>query len=508
MRKIMIRNSLLMLLVTAVFAGALTLYLRSASNLTSGEATVSGGSYTASAVGFCSDVSVTATFADGVLTGLSIDASGETEAIGGAAATELTTAMLAAGGTSGVDAVAGATITSDAVFAAYADCAAQAGVVSGESYTASAEGFCSDVVVTATFADGALVALSADASGETPEIGGVAAEAVVDAILAAGSADGVDAVASATLTSDAVLAAFADCAAQAGGEAVEEEIVITAIEDLAVTAGADAYSASAPGYAGDVSVTLAYAEDGTIVSVSVDASAETAEIGGAAANDLAASIATAGSAYSVDAVAGATITSNAVLAAARYAETAVLLSQSILYQASAAGYSSDVVVTAGYSEDGVLIYLSVDSSGETAKVGGTTADALAAEILAAGNADGVDIDLYAGSTITADAVLDAFAECAGMVGSASNLVTVNASAAGYSSDVVVTATYANGTLAALSVDASGETPKVGGTTADELIAEILAAGNADGVDIDLYAGSTITADAVLDAFADCAAQAG
>ncbi len=508
MRKTMIRNSLLMLLVTAVFAGALMLYLRSAGSVAGGEATADSVSYTASAEGFCSDVVVTASFADGVLVDLSIDASGETEAIGGAAATELTAAMLAAGGTGGVDAVASATITSEAVFAAFADCAAQAGVVSGESYTASAEGFCSDVVVTATFADGVLVGLTADASGETPEIGGVAADEVVAAILAAGSADGVDAVASATLTSDAIFAAFADCAAQAGGEGAEEEIVITSIEDLVVTAGADVYSASAPGYASDVSVILSYDEAGALVSVSIDAAGETAEIGGSAAADLTAAIASAGSAYAVDAIAGATITSNAVLAAARYAETAVLLDSSILYLASATGYSSDVVVTAGYNEEGVLIYLNVDASGETVKVGGVTADEIAATILADGNADGVDIDLYAGSTITADAVLDAFAACEAMVGSPSNLVTVSGSATGYSSDVVITATYANGVLTALSVDASGETVKVGGVTADEIVATILADGNADGVDIDLYAGSTITADAVLDAFAACEAQVG
>lgn len=508
MRKIMIRNSLLMLLVTAVFAGALMLYLRSAGSVSGGEVSTSATTYTASAEGFCSDVIVTASFADGALVDLSIDASGETEAIGGAAATELTTAMLAAGGTSGVDAIASATITSEAVFAAYADCAAQAGVVSGESYTASAEGFCSDVVVTATFADGVLVGLTADASGETEAIGGVAAEEVVAAILAAGGTDGVDAVASATLTSDAVLAAYADCVAQAGGESAEEEIDITAIEDLVVTAGADVYTASAPGYASDVSVTLSYDDDGVLVSVVIDAAGETAEIGGAAASELAAAIASAGSAYDVDAIAGATITSNAVLAAARYAETAVLLSNSILYQASATGYASDVVVTTGYNDEGVLVYLSVDSSGETAKVGGVTADEIAATILADGNADGVDIDLYAGSTITADAVLDAFAACEAMVGSASNLVTVSASAYGYGSDIVVTATYANGVLSALTVDSSGETAKVGGVTADEIAATILADGNADGVDIDLYAGSTLSADAVLEAFAACEAQAG
>ncbi len=410
MRKIMIRNTLLMLLVTAVFSGALMLYLRSASSITVGEAGTNGGSYTASAAGFASDVVVTASFADGALTNLSIDASGETPEYGGAAAEELSAAILAAGGTSSVDAVAGATITSQAVFAAYADCAAQAGIVSGDSYTASAEGFESDFVVTATFAEDALVGLTIDASGETPEYGGAAAEELSATILAAGGTDGLDAVAGATITSQAVFAAYADCAAQVGGDAVEE-MVITAIEDLAVTAGADVYSASAPGYSSTVSVSLEYAEDGTLAAVTVDASGETAEVGGTAADTLAEAIVSAGSAYDVDALASATVTSNAVLAAARYAETAVLLSESTLYQASAKGYDSTVVVTAAYNDAGELVYLSVDASGETPKVGGTTAAELVTEILAAGNADEVDIDAYASSTMTADAVLAAFAAC-------------------------------------------------------------------------------------------------
>ncbi len=343
MRKVMIRNTLLMLLASAVFAGALMLYLRSAGSVVRGEATIPG-----------------------------------------------------------------------------------------TTYTSTAYGFGSDVVVSASYADGTLVALSADASGETPAIGGTAAEAVVQAILDAGSADGVDAVAGATLTSDAVLAAFADCEVQAGRLSEDEaaaltegstdatasatSAAITAIEDLTVTAGADIYTASAPGYASDVVVTLSYT-DGVLTDVAIAADGETEAIGGTAASELADAILSASTASDVDAVAGATVTSNAALAAARYVEEAVLLSQADLYTASAKGYSSDVSVTAAYI-DGVLIALTVDASGETAAVGGTVAPKVADEILAAGNADGVDIDAYAGSTITADAVLEAFADCEAQIGEA------------------------------------------------------------------------------------------
>ncbi len=344
MRKVMIRNTILMLLVTAVFAGALTLYLRSASPVTAGESGAT--SYTASAFGFGSDVTVTASYNGDTLVALTADASGETESIGGVAADDIVAAILAAGSADGVDAVASATLTSDAVLAAFADCEVQAGRLSEEEAAASTE--------------------------------------------SSNSSDSSDATASAT-----------------GSD-------VTAIEDIEVTPGEDIYSASATGYASDVSV-IATFTDGAISNLEIQASGETEAIGGAAAIELATTIVLAGTASDVDAVASATVTSNAILAAVLYVEEAVKLDGADSYSASAKGYDSDVTVTASY-KDGVLVALSVDASGETAAVGGKTSEQVAAEILAAGNADGVDIDAYAGSTLTVDAVLDAFADCEAQVG--------------------------------------------------------------------------------------------
>ena len=54
-----------------------------------------------------------------------------------------------------------------------------------------------------------------DASGETPELGGTAAETLADQLTKAGSTSGVDAVAGATMTSDAVFTAMDNCLSQA-----------------------------------------------------------------------------------------------------------------------------------------------------------------------------------------------------------------------------------------------------------------------------------------------------
>jgi uncharacterized protein with FMN-binding domain len=83
------------------------------------------------------------------------------------------------------------------------------------TYTASAQGCLSEVGVTVTITGGKVTDVDIDASGETPELGGKAAETLSASLLAAGSTVGVDAVSGSTMTSDAVFAAMNDCLAQA-----------------------------------------------------------------------------------------------------------------------------------------------------------------------------------------------------------------------------------------------------------------------------------------------------
>ena len=83
------------------------------------------------------------------------------------------------------------------------------------TYTAGAQGCLSEVGVTVTITGGKVTNVVIDASGETPELGGKAAETLSASLLAAGSTVGVDAVSGSTMTSDAVFAAMNDCLAQA-----------------------------------------------------------------------------------------------------------------------------------------------------------------------------------------------------------------------------------------------------------------------------------------------------
>ena len=172
------------------------------------------------------------------------------------------------------------------------------------TYTSSEHGCLSDVEVTVTVTGGKVTNVAIDASGETPELGGAAAETLADELTKAGSTAGVDGVSGATLTSNAVFTAMDDCLAQAG----------TGSSAAAANLTDGTYTSSAKGCLSDVEVTVTVS-GGKVSDVAIDASGETPELGGAAAETLADELTKAGTTSGVDAVSGATLTSTAVFTA-------------------------------------------------------------------------------------------------------------------------------------------------------------------------------------------------
>ncbi|HIU15876.1 MAG TPA: FAD-dependent oxidoreductase [Candidatus Ventricola intestinavium] len=113
-----------------------------------------------------------------------------------------------------------------------------ASVGSAQEYSATAKGFGGDVTVTLDIEDGAIVGASAEGASETDGIGSKAIEQMPAAMVEQNAVD-VDIVASATITSNAVLEAAKAALAAAGlapedlesREAAPEEIVEPAFED-------------------------------------------------------------------------------------------------------------------------------------------------------------------------------------------------------------------------------------------------------------------------------------
>ena len=120
----MTRNILLMLVATVLMGIVLNLYIRNTGTVPAADnaAHLTDGSYTSSAQGCLSEVTVTG----GKVTAVQVDASAETPELGGKAAETLAAQLTQTGSTAGVDAITGSTMTSEAIFTAMDACLAQA----------------------------------------------------------------------------------------------------------------------------------------------------------------------------------------------------------------------------------------------------------------------------------------------------------------------------------------------------------------------------------------------
>lgn len=170
------------------------------------------------------------------------------------------------------------------------------------SYTGTAQGYGGTVTVTVTVDESSITAVTAEGADETPTVGGAALETLAQSIQTAGSAE-IDAVAGATITSNAVMSAASDALAQARGESVA----------AAAAMKAGTYTASAWGFSKveqlEVSVTVT--EDAiTDIQVNMD-NGETAPILQSAI-DLMIPRMLENQSVAVDAICGATASSNAI----------------------------------------------------------------------------------------------------------------------------------------------------------------------------------------------------
>lgn len=95
--------------------------------------------------------------------------------------------------------------------------AAANGVYTPGTYTASAQGYGGDVTVTITVDESKITDVKIEGDKETEGIGSKAVASMPEAILAAQNRE-VDAVASATITSEAILTALDDAINQAMGK--------------------------------------------------------------------------------------------------------------------------------------------------------------------------------------------------------------------------------------------------------------------------------------------------
>ena len=187
------------------------------------------------------------------------------------------------------------------------------------TYEASAKGFAGDVKVVLTVTDKDIETLNVTGEQETPEFGGKAIAELPLLMLKEQTAE-VDAVAGATITSDAIKKAVNLALAEARGEEIPEETTVAETETESaekVTYAPGTYEGSAKGFGGEVKAEVVVTEAG-IESIKVTGDSETPEIGGKAMEELPAAMVEKQS-IEVDAIAGATVTSDAVKEAVKTA---------------------------------------------------------------------------------------------------------------------------------------------------------------------------------------------
>ncbi len=176
-------------------------------------------------------------------------------------------------------------------------------------YSAEANGFGGPVTVTVTIGEkGGIADVQIQGPAETPDVGGAAMPLLAKKILNAQSAD-VDGVSGATFTSNAVKEATAKALILAAGGEVDEGPKPEG-DDLFVPG---TYTGVSKGFGGDVTVTVTLSGK-KIEEITIDGGHETENIGSFAVEMLGERILSAQT-NKVDALTGATVTSNAILRA-------------------------------------------------------------------------------------------------------------------------------------------------------------------------------------------------
>ena len=184
-----------------------------------------------------------------------------------------------------------------------------AGAYQPGTYAGEANGFGGPVSVKLTVgSEGGITGLTITGDDETPDVGGAAIPVLTKQALAAQGGE-IDGVSGATMTSEAVRAAMAQAVAAASGE----EVVSAPRAQDGDLFIPGTYTGSSKGFGGDVNVTAVVSKD-HIDDVQIDGSHETENIGSFAVEMLDDRILEAQTSR-VDALTGATVTSNAILRA-------------------------------------------------------------------------------------------------------------------------------------------------------------------------------------------------
>jgi len=224
-----------------------------------------------------------------------------------------------------------------------------------------------------------------------------------------------------------LVASMTACSTQKPAETTAAATTAAATEaatEAAAAGGfvAGTYSGSEQGFGGKVTVTIT-TTDAEITDVTIEGKDETPTVGGAALEELTSQIKAAQSA-DIDGVSGATVTSDAVKAAAAAAIEAAKTGEAAAandaelaftagtYTGTGTGYNGEVSVDVTF-DDKKITNIEVKDSKETAHVGDIAFDILVPEML---EANGTGVDGVSGATFSTRALKEAVNDAADQAG--------------------------------------------------------------------------------------------
>ncbi|NLL48631.1 MAG: FMN-binding protein, partial [Firmicutes bacterium] len=211
------------------------------------------GTYVGTAKGFGGDLIVDVTISDGKISEVAVRPHQETPFVADAALEQLTATVVEAQSAS-VDAVSGATVSSNALLEAVGKALKKAtGSYEDGVYAGIAEGFGGDLIVDVTISDGKISEVAVRPHQETPFIADSALEELTAKIVEAQSTE-LDVISGATFTSNALLAAVQDALTGTGIVVVEvpEEPTASADAAFAINVGDGTHRGSAQGFGGEL----------------------------------------------------------------------------------------------------------------------------------------------------------------------------------------------------------------------------------------------------------------
>lgn len=184
-------------------------------------------------------------------------------------------------------------------------------------------------------------------------------------------------------------------------------------------ASAETLTGTAQGFGGEVSVTIT-TEDGRITAVAIEGASETPGVGTNAIEQMPAKMVEANS-VEVDGVAGATITSNAILSAAQAALNGAEASGEFVageYTVETYGLNAPMTVVVTMDAEGIVA-IDVPVHGETIGIGDCAIEAVSAAII---EAQSLNVDSVSGATYTSGVLVRAVNEALEMAGGSAEML--------------------------------------------------------------------------------------